>query len=124
MAYFLGTMHTGRLKVFFLPHKPTRANTGGRYKSYRGPMSEVAAHYLKYRDENGYPALPAGTTVANLASLAETDQDFYWQALRVVLNAPAADELVMQEVEAAEYSPDTQAETGYPVFIPHQYAKT
>ncbi|PKN90762.1 MAG: hypothetical protein CVU44_22915 [Chloroflexi bacterium HGW-Chloroflexi-6] len=124
MPHYIGTLPGGRREVFRSNVTPTRANTGGRYKSYRGPMSEIAAHYLKYRDENGYPALPAGTTAAGLHTLAETDQDFYWQALRVVLNAPAADELVMQEVEAAEYNPDTQAETGYPVFIPHQYAKT
>ena len=123
MAYYLGTMHAGRLEIFRSKSTPTRANTNARYKSYRGPMSEVSANYLKYREENGYPALPTGTTAADLASLAEADQDFYWQALRIVLTIPA-DELVMQEAEAAEYNPDTQPETGYPVFIPHQYAKT
>jgi len=123
MAYYLGTMHAGRLEVFRSKSRPTRASTNARYKSYRGPMSEIAAHYLKYREESGYPALPTGTTAADLASLAEADQDFYWQALRIVLTIPA-NELVMQEVEAAEYNPDTQPETGYPVFIPHQYAKT
>jgi hypothetical protein len=106
MAYYLGTMHAGRLEVFRSKNRPTRANTNARYKSYRGPISEVAAHYLKYRDENGYLALPAGTTVADLHALAETDQDFYWQALRVVLNSSASDGLVMQEVEAPEYNPD------------------
>jgi len=124
MAYYLGTMHAGRLEVFRSKSRPTRNNTNARYKSYRGPMPEIAAHYLKYREESGYPALPTGTTAADLASLAETDQDFYWQALRIVLNAPAADKLVMHEVEAAEYNPDTQAETGYPIFIPRQYART
>lgn len=123
MAYYLGATPTGRLEVFRSRNKPTRASTNARYKSCRGPMSEIAAHYLKYREENGYPALPSGITATDLTSLAETDQDFYWQALRVVLTNPA-DELVMREVEAAEYNPDTQAETGYPVFIPHQYAKT
>ena len=106
MAYYLGTLPDGRHEVFRSNVTPNRANTNARYKSYRGPMSEVAAHYLKYRDENGYPALPTGTTASDLHALAETDQDFYWQALRVVLNAPAADELVMQEVEAAEHNPD------------------
>jgi hypothetical protein len=86
-------------------------------------MSEVAAHYLKYREESGYPALPTSTTTADLASLAETDQDFYWQALRVVLNAPAVGQLVMQEVEAAEYNPDTQPETGYPFSPPTNMQK-
>lgn len=106
MAYYLGAMHTGGLEVFCLPHKPTRANTGGRYKSYRGPMSEVAAHYLKYRDENGYPALPLGTTAAGLETLAEADQDFYWQALRVVLTIPDEELAWLQEDEALEYNPD------------------
>jgi hypothetical protein len=69
-------------------------------------MSEVAAHYLKYREESGYPALPTNTTAADLHALAETNQDFYWQALRIVLYAPAADQLVMQEVEVAEHNPD------------------
>jgi len=124
MSYYLGTLPGGRQEVFRSNITPSRASTDGRYKSCRGPMAEGAAHYLKFREENGYPALPTGTTTSDLHALAETDQDFYWQALRVVLNAPATDELVMQEVEAAEYNPDTQEETGYPVFIPHQYART
>ena len=105
MPHYLGYLPGGRHEVFRSNVTPSRANANARYKSYRGPMSEIAAHYLKYREESGYPALPTGTTAADLASLAETDQDFYWQALRVMLNAPA-DELVMQEVEAAEYNPD------------------
>lgn len=104
--YYLGTMHTGRLEVFRLSYKPTCSNAGGRYKFYRGPMSEVSAHYLKYRDENGYPALPPGTSAAELETLAEVDQDFYWQALRVVLTIPDEGLAWLQGDEALEYNPD------------------
>ena len=106
MAYYIGTMHAGRLEVFRSKSKPTRASTDERYKSCRGPMSEVAAHYLKYREESGYPALPTGTTAADLTSLAEEDQDFYWQALRVVLTISAEEIAHSQQDEALEYNPD------------------
>lgn len=98
--YYLGYMPSGRREIFHSGQLPTRANAGGRYKSYRGPMSEVAAHYLKYSEENGYAALSPGTTAADLASLAETDLDFYWQALRVVLTIPDEELAWLQEDEA------------------------
>ena len=106
MSFYLGTMPSGRLEVFRSRNKPTRASTDGRYKSCRGPMSEGEAHYLKFREENSYPPLPPGLTAAELETLAAEDQDFYWQALWVVLTIPAEELAQYQEDEALEYNPD------------------
>ncbi|MDX9993461.1 MAG: hypothetical protein RBS68_15575 [Anaerolineales bacterium] len=107
MAYYLGYTHELRQReIFCSALAPTRATHGSRYKSYRGPMSEVAAHYIKYREENDYPELPTGTTAADLEALAEADQDFYWQALRVALTIPDEELAWLQQDEALEYNPD------------------
>jgi hypothetical protein len=69
-------------------------------------MPEGAAHYLKFREENSYPPLPPGLTAAELETLAAEDQDFYWQALWVVLTIPAEELAQYLEDEALEYNPD------------------
>lgn len=106
MPYYLGYTPSNRREIFHLSQRPTRENTDGRYKRCRGPLTLIGAHYLKYREENGYPALPIGTTAADLEALAEADQDFYWQALRVVLTIPDEELAWLQEDEALEYNPD------------------
>jgi hypothetical protein len=106
MAYYLGNTPTGCLEVFRSKTKPTHESTDGRFKSCRGPMSEGAAHYLKFREENDYPPLPPGLTAPELETLAAEDQDFYWQALWVVLTIPAEELAQYQEDEALEYNPD------------------
>lgn len=106
MSYYLGTLPGGRQEVFRSNVTPSRASTDGRYKSCRGPMSEGAAHYLKFREENNYPPLPPNLTAAELETLAVEDQDFYWQALWIVLTIPAEEIARYQEDEALEYNPD------------------
>ena len=106
MPFYLGTTPTGRLEVFCSRTKPTPASTDGRYKSCRGPMSEGAAHYLKFREDNCYPTLPTGLTTAELETLAAEDQDVYWQALWVMLTIPDEELAQYQEEEALEYNPD------------------
>jgi hypothetical protein len=78
----LGILHSDRLEVF---SKPTRESTEGRYKSCRGPMSEIAAEYLKFREENFYPPLPMPLTNSGLEALAEQDQNPYWQMILAYL---------------------------------------
>ena len=107
MPHYLGYLPGSRREVFRSNVTPTRNNTNARYKSYRGPMPEIAAHYLKYREESGYPALPTNTTASSLASLAEADQDFYWQALRVVLTIPNDKLMCYQQDESLEFNPDS-----------------
>ena len=102
MSYYLGTLPGGRCEVF----RSNVSSSDRRFKSCRGPMSEGAAHYLKFREENAYPPLPPGLTAEELETLAAEDQDFYWQALWVVLTIPAEELARYQEEEAFEYNPD------------------
>jgi hypothetical protein len=106
MPYYLGYTPSNRREIFHLSQRPSRENTNGRYKRCRGPLTLIGAHYLQYREENGYPVLPIGTTAADLEALAAEDQDFYWQALWLVLTIPAEELARYQEDEALEFNPD------------------
>lgn len=106
IIFYLGLTHAGRLEVFSHKQKPTRESTEGRYKSCRGPMSEIAAEYLKFREENFYPPLPLPLTTSGLETLAEEDQDFHWLALWVILTIPAEELAQYKLDEALEYNPD------------------
>lgn len=102
--YYLGYMRSGRYEIFTSAKTPTRESHGQRYKSYRGPLTLTAAHYLKFREENGYPPLPPGTTVGVLDHMAVEDQAADWQKFLISL------------LESEEYNPDIHEEAGYPVF--------
>lgn len=103
--HYLGYMPSGRREIFTSAKTPTRETHGHRYKSYRGPLTLTAAHYLKFREENGYPALPPETSVECVDHIAIEDPDPQWQ------------EFLMALLESQEYNPDLHPEAGYPIFV-------